>query len=74
MKHKYDCIPTSEENIQRLFECELREIPDSANAALEEPITTKELYNAITQGKPHKAPGRDGICLEFYKKTWEKIK
>jgi len=69
LKHKYDFIPTSEESMQCLLECGLRAIPDSANAALEEPITMEKLSYAIKLGK-HKAPGRDGICLGFYKKTW----
>ena len=43
----------------------LRAIPDSANAAPEEPITIDELFHAVKQGKPNKAPGLDGICLEF---------
>ena len=74
MQHKYDSIHTSEESMRRLLECGLRAIPEGANAALEEPITTDELTDAVKQGKPHKAPGRDGICLEFYKKPWETIK
>jgi hypothetical protein len=74
MQRKYDNILTSEDSMRLLLECELRTIPEGANAALEEPITIDELTYAVKHGKPHKAPGRDGICLEFYKKTWEKIK
>ena len=33
-----------------------------------------ELWTAIARGKPHKAPGHDGIGLEFYKGVWEIIK
>jgi hypothetical protein len=69
MQHKYACVPTSEESMQRLLECGLRALPESANAALEERITMEEFSYAIKQGKPHKAPGRDGIGLELYKKT-----
>ena len=74
MEQKYDSIPTSADSMRRLLECGLRTIPDGANAVLEEPITTDELSCAVKQGKPNKAPGRDGICLEFYKKTLETTK
>jgi hypothetical protein len=33
-----------------------------------------ELFCAIKQGKPNKAPRRDGICLEFCKHKWETTK
>jgi hypothetical protein len=33
-----------------------------------------ELFYATTQANPNKAPGRDGICMEFYRQTWETIK
>jgi len=74
MKQKYDRIPTSAESMRRLLECELHTVLDGANEVLEEPITIDELSHAVKQGKSNKAPGRDGICLEFYKKTWETTK
>jgi hypothetical protein len=37
-------------------------------------VTFDELFCAIKQGKPNKAPRRDGICLEFCKVTWETTK
>jgi hypothetical protein len=74
MQHKYDTKSTRDESLRRLLECGLRAIPEGANAALEEPITIDELSHAVKQGKPHKAPGRDGICLELYKKTRETTK
>jgi hypothetical protein len=45
-------------------------VPDAANLALDKPITLEEIYHDIKTGKPHKARGYDGICLEFFKKTW----
>ena len=30
-----------------------------------------ELLQAIKKGKVSKVPGREGICLEFFKETWE---
>jgi hypothetical protein len=37
-------------------------------------INQEELWKAISKGKPHKAPGNDGISLEFYKSVWDVIK
>jgi len=37
------------------------------NDALMAPIVLKELKTAISQSKPNKAPGVDGIGLEFYR-------
>jgi hypothetical protein len=74
MQHKYDSKTTRDESLRRLLEGGLRAIPEGANAALEEPIMVDEMSHAVKQGKPHKAPGRDGICLEFYKKRWETTK
>ena len=34
----------------------------------------EELWQAVSQGKLHKAPGIDGICLEFYRVEWDVIK
>jgi len=41
---------------------------------MEVPVTLEVIYQAIKTGKPHKAPGYDGIYLEFLKKTWETTK
>jgi len=40
------------------------------NATLMEPISLEELKTAISQGKPNKAPGVDGIGLEFHRIGW----
>ena len=45
------------------------------NAALVEPVTLHELcLLAISKDKPNKAPGPDGVCLEFCKAAWDVIK
>jgi len=41
---------------------------------LDKPFTIPEIYQAILAGGQNRAPGRDGIGLEFYKCTWEFIK
>jgi hypothetical protein len=74
MRQEYDHIPTSAESTRSILECGIKVISVSAKAALQEPITLDELHCAIKQGKTNKAPGQDGICLEFYNHTWETIK
>jgi hypothetical protein len=69
-KHKYDRRPACVESMTRLLSVGIKIIPQGANSALEEPITLDELEKAIRQAKPNKAPGRDGICTEFYKAMW----
>jgi hypothetical protein len=41
---------------------------------LERPIDTDEIQNAVLEGRSNKAPGSDGIGLEFYKVHWKTIK
>jgi len=43
------------------------------NNALMAPIVLEELKTAISQGKPNKAPGVDGIGLEFHRMGWDII-
>jgi hypothetical protein len=40
---------------------------------LEKPITEDELFTAIRKGATNKAPGVDGLGIEFYKMNWEII-
>jgi hypothetical protein len=40
---------------------------------LEKPITEDELFAAIRKGSTNKAPGVDGLGIEFYKMNWEII-
>jgi hypothetical protein len=48
--------------------------PDATNEILEESISLDEVCYAVKAGKPHKAPGCDGISQEFFKSKWEIIK
>ena len=50
-----DCLPT---------------ISNSDKEYLEKPITPQELDLALSQMQEGKAPGRDGLPVEFYKKFW----
>ena len=73
-KSMYDTIPVSGKCMKRLLICNMSTVPDAANLALEESVTLEEIYHAIKTGKRNKAPGYDGICLEFLKKTWQTTK
>lgn len=37
-------------------------------------VDTDEIRNAVLAGRSNKAPGSDGIDLEFYKVNWKTIK
>jgi hypothetical protein len=56
-----------------MVDCGLK-ISSAAKTILEEPITMDVLLYAIQKGKTKKAPRHDGICLEFFKRTWELTK
>ena len=43
------------------------------SADLEQPITLKELYDAIATMKKGKTPGPDGLSLEFYLTFYQDI-
>jgi len=74
MRRKYDHIQVNEERMRHMMNCGLNLIPSAANTTLEESITMEELFQAVKQGKANKAPGQDGICLEFIKKAWDVTK
>jgi len=50
---------------KQLLDCDLRPLQIEKNAVLEAPITLNEIRNAIAKGKSNKAPGNEGIGLEF---------
>jgi hypothetical protein len=45
------------------------EIPSAILNTFETPFTPAEIYIAIYSGERNRAPGRDGLRLEFYKAT-----
>jgi len=44
------------------------------NTELDQPITMKELIEAVKKVKQRKSPGQDGICHEFFKHMWAVVK
>jgi hypothetical protein len=39
----------------------------------ESPFASEEIYQAINSGRTNRAPGCDGLSLEFYKTAWPLI-
>ena len=61
------------QSLQQLTSCGLERILPEMNV-LAEPISIKKLWIAIAKGKSNKAPGPDGICLEFFNVALEVVK
>ena len=49
-------------------------LPTAWRDLLEQPISLEEVHIAVRKGGKNKAPGSDGIGLEFYKVNWATIK
>lgn len=60
-------------NITHKFFEGLSEVPAEINAALEQPLNLFELHSAVMSMASGKAPGIDGIPIEFYKTFWSII-
>lgn len=72
---------------KRLFKKELQErpevaqsfyeglpkVPEEANAELDAPISADEVFSALQSLESGKAPGIDGIPVDFYKAFWSEI-
>jgi hypothetical protein len=46
-------------------------LTDEQREVLEEPVTKEDVRRAIFQGAKNKAPGVNGISLEFFQDTWD---
>jgi len=73
-RQSFQSIESQDQCAEQLLECELRSIPPGYVDSLIHPLTLDELWRAVAQGKPRKAPGTEGICLEFYRAAWDVIK
>ena len=49
----------------------LPQVSREANSQLESPLTPHELYAALQSMQGRKAPGIDGLTVEFYKAFWD---
>jgi len=57
----FQTIDVHEDCMNNMLQCNIRPIPPEINSTLIEPITKDEIRKALSQGKPQKAPGTDGI-------------
>lgn len=55
------------------LDCLSDRVPEEMKNRLKAPISMAELKKAVDDIKPGKAPGPDGIILEFYKVFWPTI-
>lgn len=63
-EHKEDRV------VEQSFYEELPKVSKDSNAALKRAIGLGELYEALQSMENSKAPGIDGIPVEFYKAFW----
>jgi len=59
-------IDVQDDCMEKVLQRGIRPMPPEMPSTLTEPITVDELWKAISQGKPHKAPGADDMGLEIY--------
>ena len=50
-----------------------KKLPQSAKEQIDSPITTQELREALFHMEKNKAPGIDGLPVEFYQMFWEDL-
>lgn len=63
----------SETEMNRLLENNLKKLPDAVAASLERPLTLDDLKQAVKTMKNNKAPGEDGIPMEYYKEFGDEV-
>jgi hypothetical protein len=73
LREKYAPIAVDATCIEVMAEVIRQNSPGSCAESLEQPITLDELRAALRKGGRNKAPGSDGIGLEFYTTNWEFI-
>jgi hypothetical protein len=74
LRRKYEPIAVKNECIELMTEIGRTNLPRFWRELLEQPINSKEVYIAVRKGGKKKAPGSDGLGLEFYKANWVTIK
>ncbi|KAJ3599779.1 hypothetical protein NHX12_033735 [Muraenolepis orangiensis] len=71
----YSTLYTSEyeegETLSEGFWNGLPQVSEEANSQLEGPLTIQELQTALQGMQGRRAPGIDGLSVEFYKAYWD---
>jgi hypothetical protein len=74
VQSKYDLIQVDDACVTRVEKAGYSTLPLGWRDFLDTPITEKELKAAVSKRACNKAPGRDGMRLEFFKVNWDSIK
>jgi hypothetical protein len=73
MQHRYKASPIDEASWDVIDQSSGMPLSVAQQQELQAPITRDEIRKAIFSGPRHKAPGSDGLCLEFYQETWDDL-
>jgi hypothetical protein len=74
LTQKYEPIDVDDTSITIMEAAIPQTCPTVYADQLESPITYDEILMALRAGARHKAPGIDGLGLEFYTENWDTIK
>jgi hypothetical protein len=74
LAQKFGPITVDDNTITALLHNMPQVNPSTYAEQLERPITSDEIHNALRAGDRHKAPGIDGLSLEFYTANWDTIR
>jgi exonuclease III len=69
----YNCQYTEFDQRGELFFDQLPQLSEDNNASLEQPLSLQELQGALMSTANGKAPGIDGLPVDFYKCFWSTI-
>jgi hypothetical protein len=70
MRQKYGPILVEDECVRQMAEAGHRRLSEEWKETLDMSLTLERLKRAVKKGGGNKAPGRDGIGLEFSKVAW----
>ena len=73
LRRKYEPVAVDEECVAYMAEAGKRALPAAWRDLLVQPVSLKEVHITVRKGGRNKAPGSDGIELEFYKLDWATI-
>ena len=74
MKWKYGPIHVEDAHVDQMVNAGNHQRTQTWSNILDMSITEEELHTAVHRGTGNKAPGNDGIGMEFFKKNWNIIK
>jgi hypothetical protein len=74
LRDKYAQLEVDRVSIDQLQRFITRNSTVSYSWLLDQPITEEEIVRALKKCGKNKAPGDDGMCIEFYTENWETIK